>query len=222
VRVRDVMTTEVVTASPDAPFPELVDLLVAHDISGLPVVDDDGTLMGIVTEADLVSKQAYGGRRRRSLEVLADLVAGGETAWVIKAKGHLAREVMTPAELATASEADDVRTAARRMIEADVKRLPVVDGDERLVGILSRTDLLKALHRTDDEIATAVLGAFADPMRAPERTDLEVGVVDGIVTIAGVADYPADVEVLTSVAWSMPGVVDVANQARPRYPAPEV
>jgi len=75
------MTSTAVTATPDTPFPELVDQLLRHGVSGLPVVDEDGHLVGIVTEADLVSKEAYGGRRRRVLELLADLVAGRETHW---------------------------------------------------------------------------------------------------------------------------------------------
>jgi CBS domain-containing protein len=72
MEVRDIMTTAVVTVGPDAPFAEIVDRLLAHDISGVPVTEADGTLLGIVTEADLVSREAYGPERRRALGLVLD------------------------------------------------------------------------------------------------------------------------------------------------------
>ena len=222
MRIRDVMTTDVVVAKPDTPFPDLVDLLITNDVSGIPIVDGDGSLVGIVTEADLVSKQAFGGRRRRPLEVIADLVSGGETAWAVKAKAHLASQLMTSSKLVTAAPAEDIRVAARRLIESDVKRLPVVESGGRLAGIVSRTDLLRALHRTDEELRRAVAEAFADPLRSPEHTEVDIDVHEGIVSLAGTADYPADVSVLTAVVWSISGVVDVNNEVMARHPDPKV
>ncbi len=222
MRIRDVMTTDVTVAKPDTPFPELVDLLITNDVSGVPIVDDDGSLVGIVTEADLVSKQAFGGRRRRPLEVIADLVSGGETAWAVKAKGHLASQLMTSSKVVTAAPSEDIRVAARRLIEGDVKRLPVVDPGGRLVGIVSRTDLLRALHRTDEELHRAVTDAFADPLRSPEHTEIDIDVHDGIVSLTGAADYPSDVSVLTAVVWSISGVVDVTNEVVARHPDPKI
>jgi CBS domain-containing protein len=70
------MTTGVVTVGPDATYGEIVDRLLAHDISGLPVMDDSGRLVGVVTEADLVSREAYGTERRRPLGLLFDYLAG--------------------------------------------------------------------------------------------------------------------------------------------------
>lgn len=221
MKVREVMSKEVVTVTSDTTFPELVEQLVGNDVSGLPVVDD-GKLVGIVTEADLVTKGAYGGsqERRRPLEMIIDVLAGGEAPWMTKAKGNTASDVMTTPVWSTKPN-DDIRAAARRMIHNDVKRLPVVE-DGKLVGIVSRADLLRAMNRDDDQIATDIRSAFADPLRSPERTELEVAVTDGQVAITGSAEFPHDVPVLTSVAWSIPGVVSVQNDTVGREEAPRL
>jgi CBS domain-containing protein len=141
VHVRDVMTTDVVTVGSDATFGEMVDRLLSHDVSGLPVIDADGMLLGIVTEADLVSREAYGPERRRPLGLAVDYLRGRDPAWVRKASATTAREVMTTV-VTTASPDDELRVAARRMLESGYKRLPGVAADGRLVGIVSRRDVL--------------------------------------------------------------------------------
>lgn len=214
MKVRDAMTTPVVTARADTPFPDLVGCLLDNEISGVPVVDDEDHVLGIVTEADLVSKKAYGGHRRRALELLADLVSGGETGWVVKGKGRTAVQVMsTPVETVAAS--DDLRTAARHMLERKVKRLPVVD-DGRLVGMVSRTDLLRSLHRADDELASDVAGMLADPLRAPDDHQVTATVEDGVVILGGSTRQPIDLPLLAAMVWRLPGVVDVRNEATAR------
>lgn len=221
MRLRDVMSTEIVTASPDTSFSELVDLLISNDISGVPIVDDDGLLVGIVTEADLVSKEAFGGHRRRVLELLADFVAGGETRWALKGRGRTAAELMSR-QLVKGHAHDRVQTAARQMVEAEVKRLPVVDAEGRLVGIVSRSDLLRLLHRTDEELHGAIIELFADPLRAPERADLHFGVEEGEVTVTGTVEFPHDLSFVSALVWSVPGVVDVHNMTTARNPEPRL
>ncbi|HET6773130.1 MAG TPA: CBS domain-containing protein [Acidimicrobiales bacterium] len=90
MHVRDVMTDDVVTIGPDASYAEIVDRLLAHDISGLPVIDADGVLLGIVTEADLVSREAYGPERRRPLGLILDYLRDRDPAWVRKASASTA------------------------------------------------------------------------------------------------------------------------------------
>jgi CBS domain-containing protein len=128
-RVRDVMTTCVVRATPSMTYDELVDLLLAHDISGLPVTDDAGRLLGIVTEADLVRHEA--GR--------TSAAAGGPHD--APAPGDAAAELMTSPAV-TASPDDDLPTTASTLLDNGYRRLPVVAADGRLVGIVSRRDLL--------------------------------------------------------------------------------
>lgn len=219
MRVREVMTTPAITVEADTPFPDLVDRLLTSGITGVPVVDATGTLVGIVTDGDLVPKEAYGGHKRRLLELLADLVSGGETRWVVKARGRTAEHLMTR-DVTTIGPDADLRTAARRMVEAGVKRLPVVDGAGDVVGIVSRRDLLRILHRGDDEIRAELEEALVDPRRAPENLDVAVAVEDGVVTFTGSALFPQDVAALTALTWRVPGVVDVRNRAEAREPDP--
>ena len=110
------MTTNVVTVGPDATCGEVVDRLLAHDISSLPGIDDSGQLLGIVTGADLVSREAHGPERRRPLGLLLDYLQDRDPAWVRKASGAMAREPVTRV-VTTAAPDDDLATAARRMLE---------------------------------------------------------------------------------------------------------
>jgi len=148
MNVRDVMTTPVITVRPQATCAEIIDVLLAHDISGVPVVDGDDHLVGIVTEADLISHEAYGGQRRGALGLVADYLRGRDPQWVRKSAGATAAQVMDAAPQFAAPD-DDVRDAARWMLEDHHKRLPVVDGG-RVVGIVTRHDLLAAAVREDD------------------------------------------------------------------------
>lgn len=220
MNVREVMTTPVITAGPDTPFAELVDKLLTHDISGLPIVDGHGHLLGVVTEADLISKEAYGHRRRRSLELVADFLRGRDPAWVLKGAGRTAADLMTRGAV-TASPGDDLVLAARQMLEDNHKRLPVVE-DERLVGIVTRHDLLQPFHRGDDEILADIEAAFADPMRVPETHDARASVAAGVVTLEGTALWPGDVTLLEAVVGRVAGVVGIDNRLSAREPAPHL
>jgi CBS domain-containing protein len=142
MQVRDVMTTPAVTIRPQATYREIVDTLLAHDISGVPVVDGGGRLLGIVSEADLLSRAAYGHRTRRPLALLADYLCGRDPQWVRKAAGDTAADLMNAAPQHTTPDAD-LGDAARWLIEDRHRRLPVVD-DGKVVGIVSRHDLLEA------------------------------------------------------------------------------
>jgi CBS-domain-containing membrane protein len=220
MRVRDVMTTPAITVSPETPFPALVDRLLSHGVSGVPVIDTSGVIVGIVTEGDLVPKEAYGGHKRRLIQVLGDLVAGGETRWAAKAKGRTAANVMTR-DVTTVGPDVELRVAARRLIEAGVKRMPVVDETGHVLGVVSRRDMLQVLHRSDDEIRHELEAALGDPRRAPEHLDVDVVVDDGVVTLTGTALFPQDVAVLTSMTWRLPGVVDVSNHVQSQAPDPK-
>lgn len=149
VTVGQVMTTGVLTVRPSATFHEIVALLLDYEISGLPVVDADGALIGIVSEADLISKEAYAGDEARHghLKLLRDHLHGHDTTWVHKAAARNARELMT-SPVRTVSPEDDLSVAARIMLTEHVKRLPVVS-DGKLVGMLARHDLLRPLVGAD-------------------------------------------------------------------------
>lgn len=144
-RVRDYMTTDVLTVSPDTPVPQIVAVLAGQAISGLPVVEGD-RVVGIVSEGDLVM-------REKPLHMPAAISFLGEALMIDSPKqidtefkkhfGATAKDIMT-AHVYTVSPETALSEAAKLMVEKDVKRLPVVEGD-KLVGILTRKDLVRAL-----------------------------------------------------------------------------
>ena len=220
MKVRDVMSSPAITVGPDATFPDVVDVLLTNDISGVPVVDEAGTLLGMVTEADLISKAAYGFRRRRALGLLADYLRGRDPQWVRKGAGRTAREVMTAAP-ASVSPGDGLAVAARHMLENHHKRLPVVE-DGRVVGLVSRHDLLRPLHRSDAELDGEVEALLGDIMRVPERHDAHAAVDAGVVKLAGTTQWPSDAAIIERLVSGIPGVVAVDNQLVAREPEPTV
>ncbi len=218
MKVSDVMTTDVVSVTPGTTFKELVELLVGSDVSGLPVVEASGRLVGIVTEADVVSKEAYGGHRRRALAVLADLLSAREHHWVTKAAGSVASDVMTT-NLVVCSPDEGVRVAARRMLERGVKRIPVVEGGS-LVGIVSRQDILGTFARPDAAIAVDVAEVLASDPNRPDDYHVRSSVDGGVVTLTGDVRYAWDAPIVVAMVRDVPGVIDVINQLHNREPNP--
>ena len=220
MKVRELMTTDVITAGRNTPFKDVVELLLMNDVSGLPVVDADGVVVGMVTEADTVAKGAYPGRRRRALAVLSDVLAGRDVHWARKAAGVRAEELMN-APVRTASPDDDVRVAARLMLELRVKRLPVVE-DGRLVGIVSRADVLRALYRSDAEIEAELRARLASSLEVPEDHAVRFFVRDGVVTLEGSVHHESDVRVVEAMVERVLGVVRVESRVAFRERAPRL
>jgi CBS domain-containing protein len=172
-RVKDIMTTDVVAVGTDASYRQVADLLRAHRVSGFPVVDGHGALVGVVSATDLLAEQAQEGRPRRRPHrrhmTTAELTAG---------------DLMTR-PVVTTSPDELVSNVARLMSTHKLRRLPVVDAHGRLVGIVSRSDALSVFSRPDEDIRREITrdviadGFFTDPDR------LAVTVKDGIVTLAG-------------------------------------
>jgi CBS domain-containing protein len=221
-RVADVMTTNVVTVGPDAGFREIVDLLLTDDISGVPVVDSDGRLLGIITESDLITKEAKEPDRprpRRHLSMLRDHLLGRGHDWVDKAGATTAAQLMTT-PVDTVSPDDPIGVAARVVLERHRKLLPVVR-DGRLVGIVSRKDLLKPYHRSDADIAADLQATLNDPLYAPEGLDVKAEVKNGVVSLDGATQWPSDIDVVRSIVIRVPGVVAVESHLEPRESNPD-
>lgn len=220
MKVRDVMTTELVTARPTDSLKDLATRLVEAGVSALPVVDAEGRLVGIVTEADVISKEAYGGPRRRALQLVVDYFAGRDPQWVRKAAGWTAADVMTR-QVVTADPDDDVRAAARRMLEAGVKRLVVVR-EGRPVGIVSRRDLMRIFTRPDAEVAADVQAVLRDIRRVPEDIEVTAEVDAGLVRLHGSVQHPSDVRVVEHAVAGVPGVIGVESHLVAREPEPTI
>ena len=203
--VRDLMTTDVVTVRSDMPLKEVAKLLLERRISGVPVVDDDGALLGVVSEADFLRKEAGDPvqRRRPGLRWLVHDRHAEEDRLRVGAVS--AGEAMT--RPAITIEADrPLSEAARRMTEGRIKRLAVVE-DGRLVGILTRTDIVRAYARTDDELFTAV----SDAIRAVDGLRL-VSVDEGVAKLAGTVASASLARSIFDVVRGIDGIVAVDDR----------
>lgn len=206
-KVRDVMTTEVVSVREDTPFKEIARTMHEHRVSGVPVLDRDGRLRGIVTEADLLAVEQDEPRGRRTfLEWLVH--PAGLVEIERRTEGLTAGDLMTR-NVVTVRPDTSVREAVKTLLQAKVKRLPVVDPEGRVVGIASRPDLLSPFLRPDEEIAREVredviLGAmWIDPSM------IVAEVKDGVVRLEGEVDRRSVKEILVELVRRVDGVVGV-------------
>jgi CBS domain-containing protein len=218
MKIADVMTSTVVSVTPSTHYKDAVEQLVAAGVSGAPVIDETGRLVGIVTEADLVSKPAFGVRHSRALAVLADVLSGREHHWAAKSAGHTMADVMST-DVETCAPTDDVGHVARRMLDRGVKRLPVVRGDQ-VVGIVSRRDVLRVLVRPDDAIQTDVEHRLQHDPNRPDDAHVHCAVQEGVVTLSGDVRYEWDIPVVISFARGVEGVIDVVDHLHNREPDP--
>jgi CBS-domain-containing membrane protein len=204
-QVSDVMTADVVAVEPETPYRDLVGLLATRDINAVPVVDRDRRILGVVSESDLLRKIAFVGideprwfeRRRRAQHH--------------KAAGRTAAELMTaPAVLALTRTS--IRDAARRMDEAGVKQLPVQDDLGRLVGIVTRGDLLKEHLRPDEEIGADVRAAVAEILLTENFSTVGTQVERGVVTLTGRVERWSTAILTVRTVRLVPGVVEVVDR----------
>ncbi|MEU9123268.1 CBS domain-containing protein [Streptomyces sp. NPDC048506] len=205
--VSDVMTQTVVAVGQDARFKEIVETMEQWKVSALPVLAGEGRVIGVVSEADLLPKEEFRDEdpdRMDQLRRLDDLrKAGALTA------GEL---MSTPA--LTVHAGDTIAQAARTMARKSVKRLPVVDGQGMLQGIVSRADLLKVFLRSDEDLAAEVRTEIVDRLFADESTEVEVSVVDGVVALRGRIAERALLPVAARLVRAVEGVVDVTFDVR--------
>lgn len=198
MRVADLMTTDVVAVGPQASLKEVAELLTAHRISGLPVVDPDRHVLGVVSEADVIVKERRPPEPRLlHRDPLED-----------KAKARTAGEAMTAPAVTIGAERR-VDAAAALMIDRAVNRLPVVDRSDRLVGIVTRADLLRAFVQTDEEIEREIRDdvLLHELWLTPE--EFHVRVDHGDVTVEGRLDSAAERTLLARRVALVPGVVSV-------------
>ena len=192
--VRDIMTTSVVTVRPDIPYRKVAAMLREHRVSGFPVTGDDGTVVGVVTETDLLALAA--GRHHRGHRTAEQATAG---------------DLMTHPAV-TVGPDEPARNAARLMHALKLQRLPVVDSGGHLAGIVSRSDVLAVFSRPDEEIRREVTqdviadGFFTDPAR------FTVTVQDGIVTLEGAPGSAVLGAGIADQVRHLEGVVDVRDR----------
>jgi len=211
MKIRSVMSTRVVTVSPETTLKDAAARLVRYGISGMPVVTEDGRVVGVFSEADILAKESGASARDGMLGWLT----GEEPRPVLEAR--TVADVMSSPPLSIGPE-KTVREAASRMLTDDVNRLPVVDHD-RLVGIITRADLVRAFARSDREIEREIDTEVVRQILWLDPAGLDVGVEDGVVTLSGTLESESEIELLREFVRRVPGVVDVRSSLRPRQSA---
>lgn len=208
--VSDLMTTAVVRAHRDTGFKEITKLLAEYDITALPVVDDDDRPVGVVSEADLLRKEAA------LLDPAGLLPVPRPTpADRAKAEAATAGELMNSPAV-TARPQWTVVEAARVMERHRVKRLPVVDETGRLAGVISRADLLRVFLRTDSAIREEISGELLVRTLGIAPSAVVVRVVDGRVRLNGTVQQKSLIPVVVRLCRGVDGVVDVTAELRYR------
>jgi CBS domain-containing protein len=206
MQVSDVMTRDVWTVSPDSTLKEVAQMLARLGVSGLPVVDG-GRVVGVVSEADVLAKERGSSPRRSGL---FGLLLDEDSDVTAKLEARTAGEAMTSPAVTIAPDRL-LAEAAARMLDEEVNRLPVVDEEGTLVGIVTRADLVRAFVRSDDEIAHEVEHEviLRTLWIAPERVKVEV--TDGEVRITGRVETKAEAEIVPEFVRRVAGVVAVSS-----------
>jgi CBS domain-containing protein len=201
------MTSDVVTVDEQASFKEIAELITGRRVSALPVLDADGRVVGIVSEADLALKEEFpegpaGGRLFQGRRQREDRA---------KAAGDTAAELMTRPAVTVGPDAT-VAEAARLLHRHGIKRMPVVDPAGPLLGIVSRADLLKVFLRPDADLSRAVRQEVLLRSMWVDPDTVVVDVRDGVVTLTGQLERRSLIPIVVSLVRGLDGVVDVVER----------
>jgi CBS domain-containing protein len=211
-KISSVMTPaeNVVSVQLHAGFKEIAEALEDHGISAVPVVDDHLHVVGVVSEDDLLAKEA---RLETGTEEASRLpfVDREDRRALRKAAGLTALDLMT-APPVTIGPQQDVVEAARLMADTHLKRLFVVDPEGRLRGVVSRRDVLKVFTRADEDIRREVVGDVLVGMFGLDPAALDVGVQDGVVSLRGRVVMASQAELIRATVRRTDGVVDVVGE----------
>jgi len=206
-QVGDVMTAKVVAVPEQTSYKQIAQLLREHHLMALPVLSPEGRVAGMVSEADLLRKQERHARGAR------------HPGWQLNPSTRAKTEARTVAGLMTSPAVTitpdaPLGTAARLMRAHRIRRLPVVDTDGKLVGVVSRADLRRVFVRPDAEIAAEASAVFSDILLA-DPAAIRVTVDDGVVTLAGLLANQEQIRAAVRLAEAIDGVVAVTSNLRP-------
>jgi CBS-domain-containing membrane protein len=214
-KVRDVMTGEVVAVRRDASYKEMAARLREYRVSAFPVIDENRRVIGVVSEADLLAKEALAGEHAGIPAAITGILHHKDYK---KAEGVTAGDLMTHPAVTVRPE-DTIEHAARLMYTLQVKRLPVVDAGGYLVGIVSRADLLTVFDRTDEEIHAEIVNDVILRDFLVDPALFMITVADGVVTIKGNPETADLGHRLVTRIRHVQGVVAVRDELA--YPPPE-
>ena len=197
MQVVDLMTTDVITVSSETGIRDAARLMFRNRVSGLPVTTADGTLAGIITEADFLRLEV---ERQEGASDFGETVA----------------DVMSPGVVTTGPDTE-IYDAAKMMTFQDIKRLPVVDDDSRLLGIISRADIVSVFTRPDDVIEDEIREDLIRRVLFIDPDQLDVSVTNGVVTFIGEVGTRNEARLLSELAARLDGVFHVESKLSWRY-----
>ncbi len=227
---RDIMTRDVLVVRPDTSVAEIAKLLVSHQVSAVPVVENGNALVGIVSEGDLLRRPETGSGKRRSWWL--DLLADTDTLAQEYAKSHArkARDVMSKHVVAV-SEDTSVAEIADLLERHRIKRVPVVQ-DGKLIGLVSRADIVRAFAEraakatptpapgaSDDRTIRAKLMEQLSAQPWAETAFINIVVKDGVISFNGLVGSKEQAKALRVLAENVPGVNSVVDNTQPRSAA---
>jgi len=209
MKVAELMTTDVVTVGPETTLKEAAAILFEKGISGLPVIDAEGSVIGVFSEGDVVFRESGGTAKTAFLARLVLPAGAGDRELTAMTVG----EAMTSPPV-TIDASRSVNEAAKSMVDFGVNRLPVIGDGGKLVGILTRADLVRAFVRSDDELATEIREGVISGTLWLEPSTVDVEVHNGEVLLTGEVDTQTDAELLPSLVQRVPGVLSVLSKLR--------
>lgn len=207
-RVRELMSSPVVAVTPDTSYRRILRTLVGRGIGAVPVVGADGTVLGVVSETDLLPKEeltAVAGHLRPLLERRADRRNR------VKAAANTAADLMSGPAI-TVPDTATVPEAARLLDDHHISQLPVVDESGHLVGILARSDVLRVFLRRDDDIRGEVIREVIGHALWQDPADVTVDVARGVVTLGGRLELRSLIPLAVRLTAAVDGVVDVVDE----------
>ncbi len=229
MRAHQIMTTQVITVGADTPIVDAIDKMLRYRVSGLPVVDAEGRLIGMISEGDFIRRAEIGTRPRRGRWLQFLVGASQSAADFIHAHGRKVGDMMTP-DPVTVMEDAPLDEIAKIMESQSIKRLPVMRG-ERLIGIVTRSDFLPAVARLvrdnpasnveDDRICSEIIAEIGQAAWRP--CTLKVTVSDGVVILSGIVSSENARRAAIVAAENIPGAREVHDNFLDgaQYPPPE-
>lgn len=208
--VRDVMTRSIISVRPETSLKEVARLLVENRISGVPVVALDGSVLGVVSEGDLLVKEqgAEAVRHRPLARILGE---SSEVRDQLKKLGAITAGAAMTSPAVTIEADRPIREAAATMVKDRVNRLPVMDRGA-LVGIVTRADLVRAYVRPDEQLAETIRKDVILGTMLLDPSSFDVSVTDGVARIRGKVDQRSSSEILGRIAAMVPGIVGVVAE----------
>lgn len=209
--VRSVMSQDVVSVRAFTPYKQIVRILLDYGISAVPVVDETGRVQGVVSQADLIEKEAQ--QANGATASHRPVTWRGRTA---RMKAHaVSAEMLMTRPAITTSPDTDLTTAALLMSKNNVKRLPVLDAEGRLVGVVSRGDLLVPYLRSDLDIHDEILNRILLGEMCVDPHSIDVKVSNGVVTLSGRMDNQFVARDTAARVRAIDGVVEVVDYLTP-------